>query len=118
MAVIRHPPICGAQQRRHAGQLGSSVNRPGPPDFPRKERDCLCSAQDLPFAREHTHFLKQLAGGQTEEGSHARILQGGQAKAAPPQGGAKAAGQGLAELAFAVIENPSGCPPSFSVGYF
>jgi hypothetical protein len=90
MAVIRHPPVHHAQQRLHAGQLGSSVNRPGPPDSPRKERDCLCSAQDLPFAREHTHFLKQLAGGQTEEGSHARILQGGQAKATLLQGGAKA----------------------------
>jgi hypothetical protein len=116
--VIRHPPVHRTQQRLHAGQLGSSVKRPSPPDFSRQECDCLCSAQNLPFGREHAHFLQQLARGQTEEDSHARILQRCQAKAALLQGGAKAACQGLAELALAVIENPTGGPSSFSVGYF
>jgi len=118
MAVTRHPPICGVQQRLHAGQLGSRVNRPGPPDFSSQECDCLSPAYDLAFVREHTHFLQQEVRRQTEKCRHARILQGGQAKATLLQGGAKAASQGLAELALAVIENPFGGAPSFSVGYF
>jgi hypothetical protein len=94
------------------------MNWPGPPDSSRQECNCLCAAQDLAFGRENPHFLQQKVRRQTENSRHARVLQRSQAKAALLQGGAKAPRQGSAELALAVIENPSGGPPSFSIGYF
>lgn len=118
MTMIGHPLVCGTQQESHAGQLCRGMNRPRPPDFCCQKRDCLCSTQDLAFGRENPHFLQQEVGRQTEKCRHPRILQRRQAKATLLQGGAEAARQGAAEIALAIVENPSGGSPSLSIGYF
>jgi hypothetical protein len=117
--VIGKPAIAGIENARGSGQLSRCKERPSPPDLPSKIDDGFGATVNFAVGRGDAHFLEQILGRQVKEGLHARVLQSREAEAAFFDRAAKAAGEGGAEAAIAVEENPtSGSMLSFCISHF
>jgi hypothetical protein len=117
--VIGKPPIAGVENPRDARQFGCGMERPGPPDLPRKKYDGFRAAENFSVGRGYAHYQEQIPGRQRQKCLHARVLQSRKAEAMLLEGAAEAAGERSADAAIAVEANPSaGGTASFHVSHF
>jgi hypothetical protein len=117
--MICKPAVTDVENLRDTGNVSGGEEWPGPPDLFCEVYDGFGAAMDFPCRRNDAHFLKQLIGRQSEKGSHARVLQRGQAKTAFLERAAEASCQQSADRAIAVEANPSALGVSaFRVSHF
>jgi len=117
--VISNPAVANVENARDARQLGCGIERPGPPDLPRKKDDGFGTGVNFALDRCDTHFPEQLFAGQIKKGLYSRVLQSREAEAALFEGAAETAGERSADGAITVEENPAaGSVLSFCISHF
>jgi hypothetical protein len=117
--VIGKPSVTGIENAWDAGHFSCGIERPRPPDLPSAIDDGFGAAVNFAFDRGDAHFPEQILGRQGKKSLHARVLQSREAKAAPFERAAEAAGECGADAAIAVEEDPAAVGVlSFCISYF
>ncbi len=103
----------------HSRQVSHRRKRPRPPDLLRHINDGVGAAELAAVVREDAQLGEQFLFGKPELLADARVLQFGDAEAAGLEERTEAAGDGHAEGAIGVEENPAGAGfAAFAVCHF
>src|SRR5271170_4856276 len=102
------PAIHETHGGAHSGHLRERPERPRPPNLPRQVNDRVRIAELTPVVSEHAQLRQQLPLGKSKLLAHTRILQRGNAESARLEQGTQPPGDGHAEAAIAIKENPTG----------
>ena len=117
--MIGKPAVASVENALDAGQFRCGIERPSPPELPREINDGFGAAENIAVGGGDAHFPEQILGWQGKNGLHARVLQSREAEAARFEGAAEAAGEGGADGAIAVEEDPAaGGVSSFCISHF
>ncbi len=115
LAARRNPPISFAQNFHHSRNFRNPKQRPAPPNLPRQRDGSVRPAVAAPVAQKKLHFAHQFVARQSQQCSHAWILQRRQRHPAPLQNRRNPPCDSRTEAAFRVPEQPPARVPPLPV---